>query len=76
MNGNGTVNVTGVLYLPYTNGSFGGNVQLKSGGNCFIALLNSFATNGTGYVLDMSKCKADGVGALPSVLRYRAALVQ
>jgi Flp pilus assembly protein TadG len=70
------IDITGAIYLPYTNGSFGGNVQLTSSKHCFVSIFNSFAVNGTGYVLDRSGCEAQGLSVLPTVTRYRAALVK
>jgi hypothetical protein len=67
------IDVTGLLYMPYTNASYGGAV---SSGNCFISVYNSFSVNGTGNVLDRSGCDTRGPGSLPTVLRYRAALVK
>jgi Flp pilus assembly protein TadG len=77
-NGSQTVQVTGLFYMPYTNGSFGGSVSESSTGNCFISVFNAFSDNGTGLLLDEQGCTAAGLGSanLPYVQRYRAALVQ
>jgi hypothetical protein len=74
--GSRTIDITGLIYLPYTNASFGGSVNTTSTGKCFISVFNSLAVNGTGYVLDRSGCSSDGLNSVPTVLRYRAALVK
>jgi hypothetical protein len=76
-NGGGQINITGLLYLPFTNVDFGGDSG--SGGDpkhCYIAVFNSLEVHGTGYTFDRSGCTAAGLKGLPTIQRLRAALVQ
>jgi Flp pilus assembly protein TadG len=76
LNGSQTISVSGLLYMPYTDASFGGSVTELSPENCFISTFNAFQDNGTGLLLNEAGCKDAGLGTLPTVLRYRAALVK
>jgi hypothetical protein len=76
LSGNNTVQVTGLLYLPYTNGSFQGAVGETSTGNCFVSVFNTFSDGGTGLLLDEKGCANAGLTSLPQVQRSYVALVK
>jgi hypothetical protein len=76
LSGNNTVQVTGLLYLPYTNGSFQGAVGETSTGNCFVSVFNTFSDGGTGLLLDEKGCTNAGLTSLPQVQRSYVALVK
>jgi Flp pilus assembly protein TadG len=82
-NGNDTIKTVGLIYMPYTNTTFGGNITWTSPavtgvtkGACAISVFNAIEVNGTGYALDKSGCGAAGLTGLPTTLMLRAALVQ
>jgi hypothetical protein len=75
--GSPTVNITGLIYLPRTDVSFGGG----SGGyvgtpSCYVAVYHSYDTNGTGISMNRSGCASAGLNNLPTVKLTRASIVQ
>jgi Flp pilus assembly protein TadG len=77
-NGNApSVDITGLIYLPKTDVSFGGGAGGPSGTpSCYIAVYHSYDTNGTGISMTRSGCAAAGLTDLPTIKLMRAAIVQ
>lgn len=79
--GSPTFDITGVVYAPYTDLTFTGNINhdIRTGGNaCLIVIANTMGVNGNGSIFSnpTSQCVAAGVGNVPQALVSRQALVE